>query len=236
MKHKLSVVIIAKNEETVIEEAVRSSRFAHEVLVVDSGSTDKTVQLAKQLGARIEHQDWLGFGRQKQRAVELAANDWVFVLDCDERITEELRAEVLGVLENPMADGFHVPRLNEFFGKYVKYGGLYPDFSIRLFDRNKGRFNDADVHEKVQVDGKTGRIKNHLLHLAYDTIEDFIDNQNRYSSLQSKGRHLGKAILHSHWTFISMYGLKLGLLDGWRGFIIARLYAQYTFWKYIKDR
>lgn len=233
-KLPLSVVMIAHNEEAMISEAVQSADFADEVLVLDSGSTDRTAELAQQLGARVEHQSWLGFGRQKQRAVELAKNDWVFVLDCDERIPEPLQSEIRSILHDPAAHGYFVPRLNQFFGKPIHFGGLYPDLSLRLFNRTKGRFDNAEVHEKVIIEGSPGRLKNPIDHLAYRRIDEFIDKQNRYSSLQNKGRHLAKAVVHSHWTFWRMYLVKQGFRDGWRGFVIARLYAQYTFWKYIK--
>ena len=234
MKHQLSVVMIAQNEEAVIQEAIESANFADEILVVDSGSDDSTVQCAQRLGVRVEHQAWLGFGRQKQRAIELARNDWVFVLDCDERIPEPLQLEIQAVLDAPCANGYLVPRLNQFFGRYIRFGGLYPDLSLRLFDKNNGRFDNAEVHEKVLIKGPPGRLKNHLHHLAYQSIDEFIDKQNRYSSLRNEGRHIVKGAIHSHWTFWKMYLFKQGFRDGWRGLVIANLYAQYTYWKYIK--
>ncbi len=231
--NKLSIVIITKNEEAVIADAVRSASFADEVVVLDSGSSDKTVAIAKELGARVEQSEWLGFGKQKNLAVSLAKNDWVFVLDSDERITKELQEEIVQELQSPKAYGYFVPRLNRFFGKDIKTCGLYPDYTIRLFNRNFGAFNDVEVHESVQLDNP-GYLKNHMIHLAYDSIEEFIDKQNRYSSLNHKKRSIVKAIINPCWTFFKLYVLKKGFLDGWHGFIISRLYAQYTFWKYIK--
>jgi len=134
MYNHLSVVIISKNEEKFIEDAVQSALFADEVLVLDSGSTDDTCVMAKNLGARVEHQDWLGFGPQKNKAVALAKHDWVFVLDSDERITSDLQTEILQTLKAPTAAGYYVARLNNFFGKYIRHCGLYPDYSIRLFN------------------------------------------------------------------------------------------------------
>ncbi|WP_200763538.1 glycosyltransferase family 2 protein [Nitrosophilus alvini] len=230
---KLSVVIITFNSEKYIKEAVESASFADEVLVLDSGSSDNTAKIAKELGARVEYQKWLGFGKQKQKAVDLAKNRWVFVLDSDERITENLQKEIKEILKNPKFEAYEVPRLNYFFGKPIKHCGLYPDKTIRLFDKEKARFTSDEVHEKVVTESKTGSLKNHMLHLAYDSVEEFIDKQNRYSSLGAKPNRI-KAVINPPWTFFKIFFLKLGFLDGWHGYLIAKLYSQYTFWKYIK--
>lgn len=229
-----SIVIITKNEEKFIANAIKSSLFADEVLVLDSGSVDSTCEIAKDLGAKVHFHEWLGFGTQKNKAVELAKNDWVFVLDSDERITDELKEEILKILSNPQNDGYFVARLNNFFGKNIKNCGLYPDYSIRLFNKNYGKFNDVSVHESVQLTSKAAHLKNHMIHLAYKSIEEFIQKQNRYSSLNHKKKSLLKAIINPYWTFFKLYILKKGFLDGWHGFVISKLYAQYTFWKYIK--
>ena len=234
MHNQLSVVIISKNEEKFIADAVKSASFANEVLVLDSGSTDETCSIAKNLGAKVMHQDWLGFGMQKNKAVELASNDWVFVLDSDERITLELQSEILSTLKNPMTDGYHVARLNNFFGKNIRYCGLYPDYSIRLFNREKGKFNDVTVHESVQINGDTDKLKNHMIHLAFDTVEEFSNKQKKYATLSQKNKNLIKAFISPIWTFLKIYIFRLGFIEGWRGFIIAKVYAQYTFWKYRK--
>ena len=234
MANKLSIVIITKNEEKFIFDALKSAVFADEVVILDSGSEDQTCNIAKKIGARVEQQAWLGFGAQKNKAVELADNDWVFVLDADERITPELRDEIIFTLKNPQFDGYRIARLNNFFGKYIKTCGLYPDYSIRLFNKNKGKFNDVAVHESVQINGRVLSLKNHMIHLAYETIDEFKVKQKRYASLSHKKRNRLKALISPVWTFFKLYFIKLGFLDGWRGFIIAKLYAQYTFWKYIK--
>jgi len=230
---KLSVVIIAFNSEKTIADAVKSALFADEILILDSGSDDKTVDIVKNFGARVEYQKWLGFGIQKQRAVDLAENDWVFVLDSDERITDVLKNEILSALQKADFDGYLIPRLNYFFGKAIRYCGLYPDYTVRLFDRNQGCFTNDDVHERVIMKGRIGTLKNHLIHHAYNTVEEFIDKQNRYSTLSSKSSKT-KALVAPFWTFLRIFCLKLGFLDGWHGFVIAKLYSQYTFWKYIK--
>ena len=231
----ISVVIITKNEEKFISDAIKSALWADEVLILDSGSEDKTCEIAKKLGARVEYQSWLGFGRQKQKAVELAKNDWVFVLDSDERITNELRDEILTELKNPKFDAYFVARLNNFWGKNIKHLGLYPDYSIRFFNKQKAKFNDRDVHESVECECKKGYLKNHMIHLAYESIEEFIAKQNRYSSIGAKPNKL-KALFSPFWTFFKLYFIKLGFLEGWDGFIIAKLYSEYTFWKYIKGK
>jgi len=232
--NKLSVVIITKNEEKFIEDAIKSASFADEVLILDSGSSDKTCEIAKNLGARVEYQKWLGFGKQKQKAVELAKNNWVFVLDSDERITKELKEEIINELKSPKFDAYFTPRLNNFWGKDIKYLGLYPDYSIRLFDKTKAKFNDRDVHESVECNCKKGYLKNPMKHLAYESIEEFITKQNRYSSIGAKTNKM-KALISPFWTFFKLYFIKLGFLEGWDGFVIAKLYSEYTFWKYIKD-
>ena len=234
MHNQLSVVIISKNEEKFIADAVKSALFADEVLVLDSGSTDSTCAVAQQLGAKVLHQDWLGFGAQKNKAVNLAKNNWVFVLDSDERITPELQSEILNILKESTADGYHVARLNNFFGKNIRHCGLYPDYSIRLFNRCKGRFNDVTVHESVQIQGKTDKLKNHMLHLAFNTVSEFTDKQRKYAKLSQKKKNLIKAFISPIWTFLKIYIFRLGFLEGWRGFVIAKVYAQYTFWKYYK--
>lgn len=231
--NKLSVVIITKNEEKVIADAIKSALFADEVIILDSGSTDKTCEIAQELGAKVYQQDWLGFGPQKNKAVQLASNDWVFVLDSDERITEELKNELIEELNEPKFDGYFVARLNNFFGKNIKTCGLYPDYTIRFFNRKKGKFADVNVHESVQIE-KTDYLKNHMIHLAYDSIDEFIQKQNRYSTLNHKKRNIIKAIINPYWTFFKLFILKKGFMDGWYGFVISKLYAQYTFWKYIK--
>jgi len=234
MHNQLSVVIISKNEEKFIADAVESALFANEVLVLDSGSTDNTCTIAQEHGAKVLHQDWLGFGAQKNKAVGLAKNDWVFVLDSDERITTELQSEILNTLQNPAADGYHTARLNNFFGKNIWHCGLYPDYSIRLFNRQKGRFNNVPVHESVQIQGNTDKLKNHMIHLAFDTVEEFSNKQKKYAALSQKKKNLIKAFFSPIWTFLKIYIFRLGFVEGWCGFIIAKVYAQYTFWKYFK--
>ena len=233
---KISVVILTYNSQKYLEKVIKSALFADEVLILDSYSNDDTLKIATRLGARVESNEWLGFGKMKQKGVNLAKNDWVFVLDSDEEITLSLQNEIKKLSDNSQYSAYFVPRINIFFGKKMKYGGLYPDETIRLFDRKRAKFSDDSVHEKVIVsNAKIGRLKSDMLHHAYDSIETFIDKQNRYSTLGAKPNRI-KAIINPWWTFIRMYIIKMGFLDGWQGYITARLYAQYTFWKYIKDK
>jgi len=234
MSNSLSVVIITKNEEDFIEDAIKSVQFAEEIIVLDCYSEDLTCEIAEKHGAKVFKKSWLGFGEQKNFAINLASNNWVFVLDSDERITNDLKNEIIEILINPKFDGYKVSRLNSFFGKNIKTCGLYPDYSIRLFNRLKGKFNNAPVHESVKVNGKTSKLKNHMLHLAYDNVEEFIQKQKLYADLSIKKKSLLKSIVAPCWTFIRLYFFKLGILDGKHGFLISKIYALYTFWKYSK--
>ncbi len=232
---KLSIVILTKNSENYLEEGLNSTIFADEVIIYDSGSEDNTLEIAKKFQNVKIYIDtkWEGFGIQKQKAVNKAKNRWVFVLDSDEVITEKLKKEILTTIKNPKHDAYYVARLNNFFGKWMKHTGLFPDYSIRLFDKTKAKFNNRKVHESVEAKN-VGYLKNYFLHYAYESVEEFIEKQNRYSSMGAKPNKI-KALISPYWTFFKLYFLKLGFLDGWEGFIVSKLYAEYTFWKYIKN-
>lgn len=253
----LSVVILTLNSEKYLAEVLKSCEFADEVVVVDSGSQDATEQICAWFkNVKFHNQKWLGFSAQKQLGVDLARNRWVFVLDSDEVILEPLREEILQVLQRPGFCAYEVARANIFFGKEVRTMGLYPDCTVRLFDKTRAEFDGREIHEKVvlkstaKTDEQTsadaanlttaknqiGRLKNHFKHYAYDSIEQFIAKQNRYSSLGAKGAKSSKfkAVLNPAWTFFKLFFLKGGWREGWHGYVIARLYSQYTFWKYVK--
>ena len=236
----LSVVILTFNSEKYLKEVLESAKFADEIIVVDSGSKDSTRQICDGFSnVKFHEQAWLGFGAQKQKGVDLAKNEWVFVLDSDEVITDELKNEIISTLKEPKFSAYNVARLNFFFGKAIKNMGLYPDYTVRLFNKNFAKFDGRAVHEKVVLnDGsqRLGALKNHFLHYAYESIEQFIAKQNRYSSLGAKGAKSSKfkAVLNPAWTFFKLFFLKGGWREGWHGYVIARLYAQYTFWKYVK--
>ncbi len=230
---KLSIVILTYNSQKYLKEVLSSITFADEVLIIDSGSSDNTISIAKDMGARVIYQEWLGFAKQKQYGVDLANNDWVFILDSDEVISKPLKDEIVKELQNPNFNAYRVPRLNYFFKKPIYYGGLYPDMNIRLFNRTKAHFNEKEVHESIVTNEPIGEFNNYMIHYAYDSIEKFIDKQNRYSTLGAKANPI-KAIISPIWTFFRMYIIKQGFRDGWHGYIIAKLYSQYTFWKYVK--
>ncbi|WP_459814044.1 glycosyltransferase family 2 protein [Campylobacter concisus] len=233
----LSIVILTFNSQKYLQEVLESTNFADEVIVVDSGSKDNTKQICQNFSnVKFYEQDWLGFSAQKQKGVDLAKNEWIFVLDSDEVITNELQDEIISTLKEPKFMAYNVARLNFFFGKAIKNMGLYPDYTVRLFNKNFAKFDGRAVHEKVILnDGsqKLGALKNHFLHYAYESIEQFIAKQNRYSSMGAK-KNLFKALTSPSWIFFKLYVLKGGFKEGFAGYVIARLYAQYTFWKYIK--
>jgi glycosyltransferase involved in cell wall biosynthesis len=235
-KAPLSIVILTFNSEEYLPLVLESASFADEILIYDQGSRDRTLEIARQFPNTTIYQDpnWEGFGEQKQKGVDRARNRWVFVLDSDEVITPQLAEELQSLLPNPPKKGYYVPRLNYFFGKWVRYGGFYPDFTLRFFDKTACQFDRRIVHEKVVCPSKEiGYLSGDICHFAYRNITQFIEKQNRYSGEGSKFNRL-KAIFAPLWTFIKIYFLRLGFLEGWTGFLLAKLYSQYTFWKYAK--
>lgn len=233
----ISIVILTFNSEKYLNEVLTSVSFADEVIIVDSGSSDNTLKIAQNFtNSKVFHKEWLGFSKQKQFGVNLTKNDWVFVLDSDEVFTPLLQNEIYEILKNPKFMAYKVPRLNNFFGKFIKTMGLYPDYSIRFFNKNFAHFNDAKIHESVVLNDKStkfGKLKNHFIHYAYENSTEFLQKQLRYANLGKKPNRL-KAIFSPLWTFFKMYILRGGFMEGFDGFVIAKIYAQYTFWKYIK--
>ncbi|MBK2000228.1 MULTISPECIES: glycosyltransferase family 2 protein [Campylobacter] len=231
----LSIVILTFNSQRYLQEVLKSVQFANEVIIVDSGSTDDSLKIANTFdNVKIFHQNWLGFAKQKQFGVDKTTNEWVFILDSDEIFTKKLEKEVLQTIKNPIFKAYKVARLNFFFGKAITRMGLYPDYNIRLFHKKYAKFNEREVHESIICKEKIGFLQHYFLHYAYESIEQFINKQNIYSSLNPKKNNFIKAIINPYWTFFKLYFIKLGFLEGKNGFIIAKLYAQYTFWKYIK--
>ena len=230
----LSVVILTFNSAKYLREVLKSASFADEIIVLDSGSSDQSEQIAKSFeNVKFIKHEWLGFGAMKKFGVNLAKNEWIFVLDSDEIITKSLQDELINTLKNPAFKAYKVARLNYFFGAPLRHLGLYPDYTIRFFNKNYANFNEDNVHERVITKCEIGTLKEHFLHYAYENVEQFISKQNRYSSLNAKKSRF-KALFSPAWTFVKLYVIKLGFMDGWRGFVVAKLYAQYTFWKYIK--
>jgi len=240
-RQPFSVVIIAKNAARQVSACLESASFADEMLVVDSGSIDGTAELATKHGARVMQKEWLGFGRQKQFAVEAARHDWVLCLDADERVSEPLRASILAALAAPATQAYAMPRRNRFMGRWLRHGEGYPDWSLRLFDRRHARWSDDPVHEKVLSDAPVARIKGDLLHDSAETLASYLDKQNRYTSMQAEalfkaGKRAGVAqlLLSPALRFAKFYFLRLGFLDGTAGLVHIAIGCCNSFHKYAK--
>jgi glycosyltransferase involved in cell wall biosynthesis len=241
---ELSVAVIALNEEERIRACLESVGWADEIVVVDSGSSDKTVAIAREFTDRVLFHAWEGYGAQKNFALAQCQGDWILALDADERVSEPLRAEIVATLAGqPAHTGYLIPRRNFFQGAWVRHGGWYPDHQLRLFRRGRGRFTTSAVHESVRVDGSVGRLRAPLDHQSYRGIEDFVARANRYSELAARelaaagrGGSLADLLLRPAWRFVSMYVLRAGFLDGRRGLVLALLYTHYVFLRAAKVR
>ena len=239
---RVSVTIIAWNEEDRLKGCLESVAWADEIIVVDAESTDKTVQVAREFTDKIWVRPWPGFAAQKNFALEQAEGAWILSLDADERVTPELRERIAGIVRAAApAEGYSIPRRNMFWGAWVRHGGLYPDYQLRLFRRGAGRFVDSAVHESVVVTGRVETVDEALLHHSYRGLDDFVTRSNRYSTLAAaelikRGGRAGIAelALRPLGRFLSMYVLRGGFLDGWRGFVLAVLYANYVFLRMAK--
>ena len=245
----LSVVIITYNEEANLARTLKSvttlvADSKGEIIVVDSGSTDRTVEIAKTHGAKVFVERWKGYAAQKNSALEKASGDWILSLDADESIDTELITNLQTTLGGPgeLCLGFLIRRKNFFLGRWIKHGGFWPDPKLRLFRRGTGRFEDRLVHEDVRVPGPVGRLGGALLHHSYPTLSDYIEHMNRYSSLAAemvgakrKVRFSVLDIVLRPWlTFLYNYFLRLGFLDGREGLLLHLYHAVYVSWKYAK--
>jgi glycosyltransferase involved in cell wall biosynthesis len=237
----VSVVIVTYNEERNIEDALRSAADFDEIIVVDSFSTDRTIEICKRFTDKVYQHEWSGYAKQKQKAVDYAVSPWVLILDADERITEELREEIAGIIERTDQDGFLVRRKNYFLGKWIRHGGWWPDSTLRLFKKGKGSLEDREVHEKVLIRGSVRNLDGCLEHYTYRTISDYIRKMDIYATLAAReirkksGRPgIVAMLMKPCFTFLKMYILRLGFLDGIHGMLLAVLYGCYTFLKYAK--
>ena len=238
----ISVVLITKNEEASLRRCLDSVKWADEIVVLDSGSTDATVQICREYTQRVYETDWPGFGPQKNRALARAGGEWVLSLDADECVSPELREEIMAIVSGSgKFDAYAIPRLSSYCGRFMRHGGWWPDYVTRLFRRGKGHFSDDLVHEKLMVDGTTGRMKNHLDHHAFDDFEEVLRKINEYSSasacmLRERGRSgsLSQALAHGFWAFFRTYVLRAGFLDGRHGFMLAVSNAEGTYYRYLK--
>ncbi|PKO94520.1 MAG: glycosyltransferase family 2 protein [Betaproteobacteria bacterium HGW-Betaproteobacteria-10] len=245
-RQPLSVVIITLNAASQLEACLQSARFADEIIVVDSGSTDDTQALAERYGAKVMAQDWLGFGRQKQFAVEAARHDWVLCLDADERVSPALQASIEIALKTASTaenatPAFRFPRCNRFMGRYLKHGEGYPDWSLRLFDRRQARWSDDAVHEKVITQAKIGELSGDLLHDSAESLASYLSKQNRYTSLAAdaavaagKRASFGRIALSPLIRFIKFYFIRQGFRDGLPGFIHIAIGCFNSLMKYSK--
>jgi glycosyltransferase involved in cell wall biosynthesis len=240
---KISVYILAFNEEKKIEDAIRTVTWADEIVVADSGSTDRTAEIARRYTDRVFQIPFEGFGRLRNDAVARCSHEWIFSLDADERCTPEVRDEIRATVDDPgAADAYLVPRRNLFMGRWIRQGGWYPDFrQPQLFRKGRMRYLEDMVHEGYELRGRLGTLENAIWQYPFRDLAQSVDKMQRYSSLgaeklAAKGVRGGmtKALGHGIWAFVRLYLLKLGFLDGWPGFVIALGYFEQTFYKYAK--
>jgi glycosyltransferase involved in cell wall biosynthesis len=239
---KLSAIIITRNEEHAIQACLAGVAWADEIVVVDSGSTDRTVELARAAGAIIvQAPDWPGFGPQKNRALDASTGDWVLSIDADERIDDALRAEIAATLAAPSFEVYEMPRLSSYCGRFIRHAGWWPDYTPRLFRRGAAHFSDARVHERLQTDRPIGRLTQPLIHLSFRSMDEVLDKVNRYSSdsaamLVERGQRPGiaSAIVHGLAAFVRTYFFKLGFLDGRHGFMLSVSNAEGSYYRYVK--
>ncbi|HXZ49715.1 MAG TPA: glycosyltransferase family 2 protein [Usitatibacter sp.] len=240
-KLPLTVAVISLNAAAQIGPCLASVGFADEVLVVDSGSTDGTVEIARRHGARVEHREWSGFGRQKQHAVSIARHDWVLCLDTDERVTPRLESSIRGALASRRYRAWRVARRNRFLGRWLAHGEGYPDWTVRLFHRAHASWSNDDVHEAVLTTSEVGRLEGDLLHDSAESLAAYLAKQNRYSTLHAEALYR-QGVRAGYWRlaasplarFVKFYVLRLGFLDGGPGFAHIAIGCNNTFHKYLK--
>ena len=243
----LSVAIVAMNEEAIIGRTLESVRWADEVVLIDSGSTDRTCDIAREYGAKVLLKEWPGFSLQKTYAFENCTQDWILSLDADEVVSPELAEEIREVVGNADAlNGYWVPRKNLFLGKWTRFGGFYPDPKLRLFRRGRGFMTGAEPHPRIDLkpefDQRTGRLKNALVHDAYPTLSSYMAHMNSYSSAGAKGAVASgyrgfsfiDIVVRPMATFIYNYFFRLGFLDGREGLLLHLYHAVYVSNKYAK--
>ncbi|WP_339891066.1 glycosyltransferase family 2 protein [Neptuniibacter pectenicola] len=238
----ISIIIITKNEAHNIQSCLDSVAWADEIIVVDSGSEDGTQDICRTTNnCRLIETDWPGFGEQKNRALALATHEWVLSIDADERIGDSLKAEIFSAMEQSHYDGFEIPRRSQYCGRFIDHSGWTPDYVLRLFKRDKAIFSNDKVHERIILNGKTGRLLNPMLHYSYENLEQVLRKVDQYSTLgaeqlYARGKRcgLGTALYKSFWAFIRTYLLRRGFLDGKQGVMLAISNAEATYYKYAK--
>lgn len=241
---KISATIIAVNEERNIARAIESLRCCDEIVVVDSGSIDRTVEIAEKLGARVIESPWRGYAGQKNYASEQATHDWVLSIDADESLSEALEAEIWQIKKSgAQYDAYTMPRLAQYLGRWILHSGWYPDRKVRLYDRRKARWFGDYVHESVKVTGTVGHLESNLLHFTCNSLTEHLKTMDRYTTLAAEQLvdqklviHWGRIVFDPLWTFFRTYFLKQGFRDGLEGLCIAYMAALYNFLKYAKAR
>jgi glycosyltransferase involved in cell wall biosynthesis len=241
---KISATIITRNEQDNLPRVLQSLGCCDEIVIVDSGSTDRTVEVARGLGARVLERDWAGYAPQKNFAAGEAAHDWVLAVDADEAVSEALQRELIQVKqEGPRFDGYSFPRLAQYRGQWIRHSGWYPDRKVRLYDRRKGCWVGDYVHESVRIDGSVGELAGDLLHYTCATFAQHVETVNRYTTLAAQemaaqGRRvsLPRMLAAPPWAFVRSYLLQRGFQDGGNGFLIASMAAFYVFAKYAKAK
>ena len=240
----LSVILITRNEEANLADCLASLEgIAQQIVVVDTNSSDRTLDIAKSYGAVIaQPQDWPGFGPQKNRALDLATGEWVLSLDADERLTPALKSEIVTAIHHSAhVDCFAIPRLSWYCGRFIRHSGWNPDYVDRLFQRGSARFSDDLVHERLLHSGQVAKLENPMLHYSFMNYSQVLQKIDRYSTASAeqafaKGKTSTplKAVLHGAWSFFRTYFLRAGFLDGPQGFTLAMSNAQGTYYRYVK--
>jgi glycosyltransferase involved in cell wall biosynthesis len=241
---KITATIITLNEERNIARSIESLRCADEILIVDSGSVDRTVELAQNLGVRVIEAGWRGFAAQKNWAAEQASHDWILSLDADEALSEALEAEIWNLKKTgPRYDAYTMPRLARYLGRWILHSGWYPDRKVRLYQRGKAKWVGEFVHESVNVDGRIGHLDSNILHFTCESLSEHVKTLDKYTTLAAQeiaarrmAVPLARLIVDPPWTFVKSYFLQCGFLDGLEGLTIAYMAAFYTFLKYSKAR
>lgn len=239
----ISVFVPVLNEEDKIADALQSVQWADEIVVVDTGCTDRTIDIARQYDCRIEHLNFEGFGNLRNASVSLCKHNWILSIDADERVTPDLQREILDkVRDNGSLDAYFIPRRNFFMNRWIKHCGWYPDYcQPKLFRKGALTYHQDMVHEGFDVHGKVGHLKNDVLHYSFRDLSQVILKMDHYSTLgmqkleqQGKQASMASALLHGIGAFLRIYIFKLGLLDGWPGFVIALGNFEGTFYRYSK--
>jgi len=237
----ISVIIITLNESLKIQACLESVKWADEIIIVDSGSIDNTVEICKKYTDKVYVTDWPGFGPQKNRALAHATCDWVLSIDADECVTPKLKEEIQGVVSDNNFEIYDIPRLSSFCGKYLHHGGWRPDYVARLFKRESASFSSDLVHERLVFEAKKGKLKESLTHTSIDDLDSMLSKVNAYSTagtqrILDKGKQVGlfSALSHGFWIFFRTYFLRLGFLDGKEGFVMAVSAGENTYYRYLK--